>query len=63
MNNIMFPGYVAMTGELIQQISRTGHFSLRRVVVKAALVMQDSKSSELMTSLRAVRLTYNPGSM
>lgn len=58
-DDIVFPcaGYVAMAGEAIRQISGTGDFTLRRVVVKAALVMQESKSSELITSLRPVRLT------
>ncbi len=58
-DNFIFPcaGYVAMAGEAIRQVSGTNDFTLRRVAVKVALVMQESKSTELMTSLRPVRLT------
>ena len=64
-DDIVFPcaGYVAMAGEAIRQVSGTGDFTLQRVVVKAALVLQEFKSSELMTSLRPIRLTDNSESM
>lgn len=58
-DDIVFPcaGYIAMIGEAIRQISATADFTLRRVVIKAALVMQESKSTELITSLHLIRLT------
>lgn len=58
-DDIVFPcaGYVAMVGEAIRQITGTKDFTLRRVTIKTALVMQESKGVEVMTSLRPVRLT------
>ncbi|KKY39789.1 putative polyketide synthase [Diaporthe ampelina] len=60
---IIFPcaGYVAMAGEAIAQVAagaagRAG-FSLRHVVISAALVINEGSPVELVTTLRPYRLT------
>ncbi|PYI12621.1 hypothetical protein BO78DRAFT_457054 [Aspergillus sclerotiicarbonarius CBS 121057] len=57
--DIVFPcaGYLGMTGEAIRQISSAEDFTFRDVVVHTALVLAESKSVEMITSLRPVRLT------
>lgn len=53
-----FAGYIAMAGEAVRQLSAEDEdFSLRRVVVKNALVLQESARMEMMTNLRPMRLT------
>ena len=58
-DNIVFPaaGYITMAGEAIRQITDTEDFTLRHVEIKSALMLQDPKGLEVMTSLRPVRLT------
>ncbi|KAL8721427.1 MAG: hypothetical protein Q9225_001902 [Loekoesia sp. 1 TL-2023] len=58
-DDVVFPaaGYITMAGEAIRQLTETADFSLRHVLIKTALVLQDSKTAELMTCLRRVRLT------
>lgn len=57
--DVVFPcaGYVAMAGEAIRQIAGGEDFTMRHVTVQAALVLQEFKSVEIVTSLRPVRLT------
>ena len=58
--DIVFPfaGYIAMAGEAIRQITgvETG-YSLRHIVAHTALVMTDSKPTEIVTTLRRHKLT------
>lgn len=58
-NDVVFPaaGYVCMAGEAVRQLMGTGDFTLRHVIIKTALVLHDSSATEMMTSLRRVRLT------
>ena len=58
-DDIVFPaaGFIAMAGEAIRQITDVDDFTLRHVVIKTALMLQDPKGLEVMTSLRPVRLT------
>lgn len=58
-DDVVFPaaGYITMAGEAIRQLTETADFSLRHILIKTALVLQDSKTAEMMTSLRRVRLT------
>ena len=58
-DDIVFPaaGYVTMAGEAIRQVTTTEDFTLRQVAIQTALVLQDSKAVEMMTSLRPLRLT------
>ena len=53
LGDVVFPcaGYIAIAGEAIRQLTGTNDFSLRRLGIKTALVLQD-KAVELMTSLR-----------
>lgn len=60
--DVVFPfaGYISLAGEAIRQVKLlpfTSGFSLRHVVAKAALVMKQSQSVEIITSLRPGRLT------
>lgn len=59
MDDVVFPaaGYIAMAGEAIRQLTNINDFTLRHVLIKTALVLQDSKKIELMTSLGQVRFT------
>lgn len=58
-DDIVFPAaaYVAMAGEAVRQLTGTNDFTLRHVLIKTALVLQYSKTTEMMTSLRRVRFT------
>lgn len=58
-DDIVYPaaGYIAMAGEAIRQITNIDDFTLKQVVIKTALVLQESKTVEIMTSLRSVRFT------
>lgn len=57
--DIVFPiaGYIVMIGEAIRQIVNAEDYSLRHILVSAAMILQESESTEIMTSLRLVRLT------
>ena len=59
LDDVVFPaaGYIAMAGEAIQQVTNTDDFTLRHVDIKTALVLQDSKTAEIMSSLHPVPLT------
>lgn len=58
-DDIVFPaaGFITMAGEAIRQITDVDDFTLRHVVIKTALMLQNQKGLEVMTSLRPVRLT------
>ncbi|KAF4462221.1 polyketide synthase [Fusarium albosuccineum] len=58
--DIVFPfaGYAGMIGEAVRQATHVDEaFKLRNVVVSTALVLNDSKPVEIMTTLRRQRLT------
>ena len=59
LDDIVFPaaGFITMAGEAIRQISDIDDFTLQHVVINTALMLQNQKGSEVMTSLRPVRLT------
>lgn len=54
----LFAGYVAMVGEAVKQLSGIEEgFGLKHVVVSTALVLDEGKPTEIITSLRRHRLT------
>ncbi|XXG95388.1 hypothetical protein Hte_001650 [Hypoxylon texense] len=60
--DVVFPfaGYVAMAGEAIRQVAGAdvgSSYHLRHVVARTALVLNDSKPVEIITTLRRKRLT------
>lgn len=57
--DVVFPCacYVAMAGEAIRQMASAEDFTMRHVTIQTALVLQEFKAVELLTSLRPVRLT------
>ncbi|QKX63237.1 uncharacterized protein TRUGW13939_10406 [Talaromyces rugulosus] len=59
--DIVFPfaGYVSMAGEAIRQISGTdiAGYKVKHVVVHTALVLNESKPAEVITTLRKRKLT------
>ena len=59
LQDVIFPGagYVAMAGEAIRQITKVDDFTVRRVVIGAAMVLGEGKTTEIMTHLCPVRLT------
>lgn len=73
LGDIIFPGagYLCMAGEAVKQLrpgindsgNGNGHsYSLRRVTLSAALVLQDEHPVELITTLAPVRLTTSADS-
>jgi SAM-dependent methyltransferase len=62
--DVVFPcaGYIAMAGEAIRQMTGYRGYTLKQLTVKAALVLKEQDSTELVTSIRQVRLTDSLGS-
>lgn len=58
-HDIVFPGagYVAMAGEAIRQLTGSLDFTVRDVNLTNALVMQETKEIEVITTLKSARLT------
>lgn len=59
-DNIVFPfaGYVAMAGEAVRQIGQIGDaFRLRHISVGTAMLLSEEKPTEIITTLRPLRLT------
>lgn len=58
--DIVFPfaGYVALAGEAVRQVAETSDgFSIRNIRVSMALVLNEGKPTEMITSFRPHRLT------
>jgi SAM-dependent methyltransferase len=57
--DVIFPcaGYIATAGEAIRQMTGSQDYSLRQLSVKTALVLKEQESTEIVTSIRQVRLT------
>lgn len=58
-DDVVFPaaGYISMAGEAVQQLTEVHDFTLRHVTIKTALVLHNSKPTEMMTSLRRAQVT------
>lgn len=58
-SDTIFPaaGYISMAGEAMRELTGTEDYCLRDVTISTALVLDDSRSVELMTLLRKERLT------
>ncbi len=58
-SNIIFPcaGYIAMMGEAIRQVLGSGSYILRYLTVKSALVIPEAEATEIMTTMKPLRLT------
>jgi SAM-dependent methyltransferase len=58
-SDIIFPGagYIAMAGEAIRQLTSTEDFTVREVTIASAMMISESQATEIITSLRPVRLT------
>ncbi|KAK6826532.1 hypothetical protein RU639_005411 [Aspergillus parasiticus] len=59
--DVVFPcaGYVAMVGEAIRQITESTEYLVRNMFMRAALTLQTSIATEIITSLRPARLADN----
>ena len=57
--DVVFPaaGFVAIVGEAIRQISEAEDYTVQRVVVSSALILQASKGTEVITRFQPHRLT------
>jgi len=57
--DIVFPGagYVAMAGEALRQVTEAEDFTVRNLTVKAAMILHEHISTEIVSSLRPYRLT------
>lgn len=58
-DDIVFPAaaYIAMAGEAIRQVTGTEDFTIRDLSVKAAMILQEQPTTEILFSLRPYRLT------
>lgn len=58
-NDVVFPaaGFVAIVGEAIRQISGAEDYTIQRVTVSSALILQTSKGTEVITRFQPHRLT------
>lgn len=58
-SDVIFPGagYIAMAGEAVRQLTNTEDFTVREVTIASAMVISESLASEILTSLRPLRLT------
>lgn len=50
-------GYIAMIGEAIRQTTGSEAYTLRDLVVKSALIIHESETTELSTTMKPLRLT------
>ncbi|PGH00300.1 hypothetical protein AJ80_09194 [Polytolypa hystricis UAMH7299] len=59
LQNTVFPcaGYIGMIGEAVRQISGSRSYTIRRLVVNMALVLQESSMTEIVTSMTPIALT------
>lgn len=57
--DIVFPGacYVAMAGEAIRQVTGTEDYTVRDLTIKAAMILHEHISTEILFALRPHRLT------
>ncbi|XP_044724176.1 polyketide synthase dehydratase domain-containing protein [Hirsutella rhossiliensis] len=62
--DILFPcvGYVAMMGEAIRQVTDQDAFTLRNLVVRSAMVLDEAATLETMTTMRPLRLSDSTNS-
>ncbi|RDA95780.1 hypothetical protein CP533_5176 [Ophiocordyceps camponoti-saundersi (nom. inval.)] len=62
--DIVYPAaaFVAMLGEVIRQLTGCTTYSLRKVVIKTALILHESEGIDIMTTARPSRLTDNANS-
>ncbi|KAK5996429.1 Highly reducing polyketide synthase gloL [Cladobotryum mycophilum] len=58
-NDIIFPcaGYIATVGEAIRQMTGSVDFTLRNVVIKNAMMLQETEVLETITTAKPTRLT------
>ncbi|KAJ5653747.1 hypothetical protein N7490_000750, partial [Penicillium lividum] len=57
--DLVFPcaGYIAMLGEAIRQTTGSEDYTIRNLLMKNPLTLNDSEPTELLTSLRPVKMT------
>lgn len=64
-DDIVFPfaGYVSMAGEAVRQITKIDEaFRLRHISVGTAMLLSEEKATEIITTLRPLRLTISQDS-
>lgn len=64
-DDIVFPfaGYVAMAGEAVRQVTKIeSAFRLRHISVGTAMLLSEEKPTEIITTLRSLRLTISQDS-
>lgn len=64
-SDIIFPGagYIAMAGEAIRQLTGAEDFTVREVTFASAMVISESQATEIITSVRPLRLTDSADSV
>ncbi|KAH7400779.1 hypothetical protein DE146DRAFT_653958 [Phaeosphaeria sp. MPI-PUGE-AT-0046c] len=58
-DDIVFPaaGYIGAVGEAVRQLIGSADYSIKRLVVKSAFVLQEGQAPELVTNLKRLKLT------
>ena len=61
---IVFPGagYVCMAGEAIRQLTGRSEYSVRGLVISTAIIVNDSRENDIITTFRKAKLTLNSDS-
>ncbi|KOS22576.1 Lovastatin nonaketide synthase [Escovopsis weberi] len=58
-SDIVLPGaaYVAMAGEAVRQLTGRSDYSIRNLAIKTAMIFQESKENDVITTLKKSKLT------
>lgn len=58
-NDVVFPcaGYIAMVGEAVRQLTKADDFSIRYLNIESAMILNDDKTVEIITTFKHLRLS------
>ncbi|KAL3473253.1 hypothetical protein BJX99DRAFT_261561 [Aspergillus californicus] len=54
LNDVVFPcaGYIAMVGEAVRQVTLSDDFSIRRLNIQTAMILNEDRTAEVVTSFK-----------
>lgn len=58
-SDVVFPcaGYISMVGEAVRQLTKADDFSIRCLSIKTAMILDDDKTVEVITTFKKLRLS------
>ncbi|KAL4863050.1 hypothetical protein BDV12DRAFT_189962 [Aspergillus spectabilis] len=64
LSDVVFPcaGYIAMAGEAVRQLVRADDFSIRHLNIRTAMILNDDKTVEVVTTFKHLRLNTSSNS-